>query len=265
MSKLIDKYKGFVADFDGTLIVGKSIIEGVKDTLNKLIELGKDVIIVSNKTTESAADYHKLLDSQGIKIGKGQIIVSTKVIRNYLHSNFEGAYFFAIGEKRFIDSLIDSKLKYSEDPDIIDIVIVTLDRLVDNRKMEVAAKALIKGAKFFAANIDETCPVENGEITDAGKIISILENKSRRKLEKHFGKPSKFMFEAIKSKMKFDPENYLIVGDRLQTDIKLGIDFGIDTALVSTGVKNNFQFHGNLKPTYRIKSFNSLLDNTLEY
>ena len=78
----------------------------------------------------------------------------------------------------------------------IDIVIITLDRTLNYTKLEIAANALDNGARFYAANIDNTCPVERGEILDAGATISALEKRTNRKLEKHFGKPSKYMMDA---------------------------------------------------------------------
>jgi len=259
MQKLTEKYRGFIIDLDGTLILENTLIKGAKTTVNKLLEYGKDVIVVSNKTTEPKDSYFKLLNENGMNISRGKIIVSSDVLKNYLFSNFRNKYFFAIAEKSFIASLNNGKLKYSEDPSKIDIVIITLDRNFNSNKFNIALESLNKGARFFAANIDDSCPVEKGEITDAGKIISRLELNSKRRLEKHFGKPSALMFEAIKSVMQFNPREYLIVGDRLQTDIKMGNLFGVHTALVSTGVKKNFEFNKEIKPTYRIDSIASLI------
>ena len=125
--------------------------------------------------------------------------------------------------------------------------------------MEIAAHALEKGARFFAANIDNTCPVVDGEITDAGVTISALEKRTHRKLELHFGKPSEFMFREIKKALNTDPGKILLIGDRIETDIAMGNNFNIDTALVSTGVKNYANEQTSIIPTYNLNSVADIL------
>jgi arabinose operon protein AraL len=126
-------------------------------------------------------------------------------------------------------------------------------------KLEIAAKALDKGARFYAANIDNTCPVEKGEILDAGSTISALEKRTNRKLEKNFGKPSKYIMKEIFRRVNVNPKNCLIIGDRLETDIAMGNKFGMDTALVMTGVKKNLNISHRFKPTYNISSIADLI------
>ncbi len=260
MKKLFEKYDGFIFDLDGTLYRGSKIIEGAKETVNSLVNMGKDLIFVSNKTTGSAEEYFSFLVKNGLAVFSSRILTSAEVVRNFLAVNFTGKNFYAIGEKVFIEELQKAEINFSENPSEIDVVIITLDRTLNLEKIEIAAKALEKGAYFFAANIDDTCPVDEGEITDAGAVISLLEKRTYRKLEDHFGKPSLHMFSEIRRAMKFPPERYLIVGDRLLTDIKMGNDFGLDTALVNTGVKNNFGLYGEIQPTYKLHSVADLLD-----
>jgi ribonucleotide monophosphatase NagD (HAD superfamily) len=107
---------------------------------------------------------------------------------------------------------------------------------------------------FFAANIDDTCPVDEGEVLDAGSTISALEKRTHRKLELHFGKPSAYMFDEIKRKLSAHLSSTLLVGDRLETDIAMGNNFGVDTALVSTGIKNFLDGSNGYAPTYQLKS-----------
>ncbi|RMD50315.1 MAG: HAD-IIA family hydrolase, partial [Ignavibacteria bacterium] len=221
-----------------------------------------DVIIVTNKTTDTKEDYHNYLSSNGFNISLENIISSTEVIREYIIENFPSNKFFAIGEDKFIKSLDNHIVSYSDKPDEIDIVIVTLDRTLNFQKIEIAAKALERGAKFFAANIDDTCPVDNGEITDAGTVIPALEKRTGRKLEQHFGKPSQFMIDKILSRMKFPRNNYLLVGDRMQTDITMGKIMGVKTCLVKSGVKNKFTEY-EFKPDFEVDSVYDLLSKTL--
>ena len=196
-----------------------------------------------------------------MNIDENDIISSTIVLKKYLSGTFPRSKFFAIGEDNFVKEIEESGLVYSEIPEEIDILIVTLDRTLNYNKLEIAARALESGARFFAANIDDTCPVDEGEILDAGSTISALEKRTHKKLELNFGKPSVFMFEEIKRRLKVDHKKVLLIGDRLETDIALGNNFGIDSALVSTGVKNYPNGADGIKPTYYLNSVADLLNS----
>lgn len=257
---MINKYDGFIFDLDGTIYRGNHLIPNADKTVNEIKAMGKRVIFISNKTTGSVTEYHEFLVSKGLNIEEDEIINSTMVLKKYLIDTFKHSKFFAIGEEIFIKEIESAGLIYSDNPDEIEILIVTLDRTLNYNKLEIAARALEKGARFFAANIDDTCPVDEGEVLDAGSTISALEKRTHKKLEQHFGKPSAFMFEEIQNRLKVDLKKVLLVGDRLETDIALGNKFGIDTALVSTGVKFYPNGTDHIKPTYHLNSVYDLIN-----
>jgi len=256
---LYKNYEKFIFDLDGTIYKGNLIIEGAIETINKIKVSSKKLIFVSNKTTDLPEDYFQFLKSAGAQIDRDDIITSTMVIGKYLTENLKGKKFYTIGEEKFTNYLSNCGLFYSENPDQIDIVIITLDRTFNFNKFEIAAKALEKNARFFAANIDDTCPVENDEITDAGSIISALEKRTHRKLELHFGKPSEFMQSFIKEKLGNNLEKTLLVGDRISTDIMMANLMRIDSVLVETGIKNYENSLPSLKPTYKLGSVYQLI------
>jgi HAD superfamily hydrolase (TIGR01450 family) len=256
---LVDKYKNFIFDLDGTIYRGESLIPQANEVINHLKLNGKNIVFVSNKTTGTVKDYYLLLKNWGLNIEEREIINATLVVKNYLVKNYNHDKFFAIGEESFIKEIEEAGLKFSTNPKEIKILLITLDRTLDYQKLETAAQALENGAKFFAANIDDTCPVDNGEVLDAGSVISALEKRTHRKLELHFGKPSEFMFDEIKSRLDFIPEKTLLIGDRLETDIAMGNKFGVDTALVSTGIKNFVNGSNGYFPTYQLNSVADLI------
>ncbi len=261
--KIYEKYEGFVFDLDGTVYLEDELIDGAKETINFLIEENKPILFVSNKTTGNVDDYYNFLLSKGLKIKREMLITATEVVAEYLAEHFIDKPFFAIAEEKFIKQLINSGLRYSQEPTEINVVIVTLDRTLTFEKLEIAKKAIEKGAHFFAANIDNTCPVKTGEITDAGSTIASLEKSTRKKLELHFGKPSKFMIDKIKSKLPLPISNYLLTGDRLETDIKMANDAGMDSALVQTGVTKIYNGI-TAKPTYAIKNIAEIISEKIK-
>lgn len=254
-----EKYKGFIFDLDGTTYRGNHIIPNADKTINYIKETGRKVIFVTNKTTDSANDYFNFLTANNLKISESEVLTATKVIKKYLIENHPKFPFFALGEGKFISELQEAGLSFSSDPLKIKVVIVTLDRTLNYNKLEIAAKALELGARFFAANIDDTCPVDDGEILDAGSTISALERRTHKKLELHFGKPSRYMFEEAMNLINIPADQVLLIGDRIETDIRMGNDFGVDTALVQTGVKSNSEDYNGTVPKYRITSVFDLL------
>ncbi|MBZ0199874.1 MAG: HAD-IIA family hydrolase [Ignavibacteriaceae bacterium] len=259
---MIEKYNAFIFDLDGTLYVGERIIPDADKTINYLRSMGKQLLFVSNKTTGHAEEYFDLLKRFGVELYLDEIITATTVIKKYLRKHYSGKKFFAIGEDVFKNEIETAGLSFTNNPAEVDVLIVTLDRTLNYEKLEIAARALENGARFFAANIDDTCPVENGEVMDAGSTISALEKRTHKKLEQHFGKPSTFMIEEIKRHLKTEPGNVLLSGDRIETDIALGVLLGADTALVSTGVKY-YTNGNNIKPNYFINSVFDLVKNRM--
>ncbi len=257
--KLENKYQGIIFDMDGTLYRGDEIIPGAAEVISRLRALGHSLLFVTNKTTNSSADYVAFLRRHGFEINESEIITATDVICDYLESNYKSRKFFAIGEQSFIDEITKRGLKYSENKEEIEIVIVTLDRELTLRKLEIAAHSIERGARFLAANIDDTCPVEGDEIWDAGSTIAALEKRTHHKLEMHFGKPSQFMIDKMFSKLNVPKEKLLLVGDRLETDITMANAAGISSALVRTGVKNDLHNNSVVQPDYVINSVADLL------
>ena len=256
---MINKYDGFIFDLDGTIYLGDKLIPNADKVVDAIKSANKKIIFITNKTTGTVKEYCEFLKNNNLDINVNEIVNATLVTKKYLSEKHLGEKFYAIGEQIFINEIENAGLSYSQNPDEINIVLITLDRTLNFKKLEIAAKALDNGARFYAANIDDTCPVEGGEILDAGSTISALEKRTHLKLEKHFGKPSEFMMREILNIINLPKDKCLLIGDRVETDIVMGNTFGIDTALVSTGVFNHFDGNPKYIPTYKLKSVNDLL------
>ncbi len=256
---ILDDYQGFIFDMDGTLYRGDELIPGAVKVINHLKEQSFSLLLVTNKTTNSTSEYISFLQKNGANVVSEDIISATSVISDYIKANFPGKTFFALGEAAFIEEITACGLTYCENPGKIDVVIVTLDRALTLHKLEIAAHAISNGARFLAANIDDTCPVEGDEIWDAGSTIAALEKRTHRKLEMHFGKPSQFMIDTIFEKLKLPKEKILLIGDRLETDIQMAALAGVSSVLVRSGVKNELTANSPVQPDYVIDSVADLL------
>ena len=199
-------------------------------------EMKRKVVFLSNKPLETREDYASKLTRLGIPTQPGEVINSTFVMAHYLNKNAPQARLFVIGEIPFIEELKKAGFLITEEPKEIDYVIVAFDRTFDYRKLNIAYQAIKLGAHFVATNPDRTCPVEGGEIPDCAGMIAAIEAVTEKKVEVIVGKPSPIMIQAVLDVIGLRPEECILIGDRLETDIKMGKDSGIATGIVLTGV-----------------------------
>jgi len=230
-------FKGFIFDLDGTVYRGDSLIPGADRVIRLLREKGKKVVFLSNKPLQTREDYASKLTRLGIPTQPDEVINSTFVMTNYLKKIAPEARFFVVGETPFIEELKKAGFKITEEPREIDYVVVAFDRTFDYKKLNIAFHAIKKfGAHFVATNPDRTCPVEGGEIPDCAGMIAAIEAVTEKKVEVIVGKPSPIMIQTVLDVMGLRPEDCILIGDRLETDIKMGRDSGIATGIVLTGV-----------------------------
>jgi arabinose operon protein AraL len=238
---------GYIFDLDGTIYLGDEALPGAVATLAELRRRGKRVCFVSNKPLETRTAYAAKLTRLGIPTAENQVITSTHVLAHYLARHGPDLTYYLIGEENLRTELREHGLtlasEFSEQdeqgviaPHGIDAVIVAFDRTLDYRKLNTAYQALHGGARFFATNADKTCPLPGGDIPDAGATLAALEHLTGRPVELVAGKPSPLITSYALELLGLPPERCLMMGDRLETDIRMGQAAGMKTAVVLTGV-----------------------------
>ena len=139
-----------------------------------------------------------------------------------------------------------------------DVVIANFTAHTLNR-MGVGYEALKRGARFVATNPDRTCPIEGGELPDCAGVIAHLEAVTLRKVEAVVGKPSPLTIEATLEVLGLPAAECLLAGDRIETDIRMGREAGMKTALVMTGVTDEQALRASpYQPDYVLKSIADL-------
>jgi len=231
-------FRGFIFDLDGTVYRSNTLIPGADKVIQLLRESGRRVVFLSNKPIQTREDYASKLTRLGIPTQPDEVINSTFVMINYLGKNAPQARLFVVGEIPFIEELKRAGFIITDDPKEIDCVVVAFDRTFDYRKLNIAFQAIKLGARFVATNPDRTCPVEGGEIPDCAGMIAAIEAVTEKKVEVVVGKPSPIMMQAALEVLGLKPEDCILIGDRLETDIKMGKESGIATGIVLTGVTN---------------------------
>jgi HAD superfamily hydrolase (TIGR01450 family) len=262
-------YDGYIFDLDGTIYLGKSLLPGAYRLITKLRELRKRVIFLSNNPTRDVEMYVQKLSGLGLPTTKDEIVTTVFTTTQWLLQNAPDAVVFPISEEPLKRALREAGIKMSENPEEIDIVIVSYDRTFDYRKLQIAFDALWfhKRAKMICTNPDHFCPFPGGRgEPDAGAIIAALEDCTGVKLAVNCGKPSPVMLDTIMNVMQLDASRCLTVGDRLYTEIKMGIDANMDTAMVFTGETTPQMLAetpaGN-KPTYALTRIDQLIPKAM--
>ncbi len=229
-------FRGYVFDLDGTVYLGERLLPGAAAAVAAVRARGARVVFVSNKPIQRRETYARKLTSLGIPAAPEDVINSSLVLAQRLAREAPGARVFAIGEPPLLEELGEAGLQLEDDPAAIDIVVASLDRTFDYRKLTIGYKALARGARFCATNPDRTLPLEGEQIPDCAAVIAALEACSGRRVEWVAGKPSTVMLQAALERLGCAPEECLVTGDRLETDVELGRRGGAWTAVVMTGV-----------------------------
>lgn len=251
-------FKGFIFDLDGTVYLGDRLIPGADTVIQRLREAGRKVVFLSNKPLQTREDYADKLTRLGIPTDPNEVINSTLVMIRYLKKNAPEARLFIVGEIPFIEELKRAGFTITDEPGEIDYVVVAFDRTFDYRKLNISYQAIKLGAHFVATNPDRTCPVEGGEIPDCAGMIAAIEAVTGKKVEVIVGKPSPIMVQTVLEVMGLKPEECILIGDRLETDIKMGKESGIATGIVLTGVTDEETLkeyrHSSFQPDFVFQS-----------
>lgn len=238
---------GFIFDLDGTVYVGEELLPGAAATLAELRRRGKRTLFVSNKPADNRGVYAAKLTRLGIPATADDVLTSGYVLAHHLARHAPDLRYYVLGEPNFLAELRSHGLTVVEElrnqsewgvivPDGIDAVIVALDRTLDYRKLNTAYQALRRGARYFATNGDTTCPMPGGDVPDAGATMAALATLTGRTPELVAGKPSPLILQAALDRLGLAPHQCMMVGDRLETDMRMGHAAGMVTALVLSGV-----------------------------
>jgi len=279
VSKLLE-YDTFLFDCDGVLWQGDVLIPGAKEALAFLRQQKKRIIFVTNNASKSRRAYKKKFDVLGIEAYEEEVFGSAYATAVYCSTvlNFKkGDRVYIIGMSGIEEELDAEGIGHSGGSDPADLqsgpyeldqftddpsikaVICGLDQYINYTKLSKALQYLTRneGCHFIATNDDSTYPAKLGILPGAGSMFAPLTYILKRS-PVSIGKPNKTMLDCIVAKQHLDRKKSIMIGDRLETDVKFGIDGGIDTCLVMTGIAKEADITGpnasSIVPTYVMNS-----------
>lgn len=226
--------KALILDMDGVLWRGRQPIGNLTRIFTKIQSLGLKYTFATNNATGSIGQYVEKLRSFGVEVQPNQIINSPMAVAHYLKQlHPQGGPVYLIGEAGLIEALEEAGFYHFEDGVLA--VVAGLDRQFNYDKLRKASLLIQKGILFIGTNPDKTFPSAEGLTPGAGSILAAIETASGTP-PLIMGKPYPHLFQLALEQMETQPQETLVVGDRLDTDILGGVNAGCKTALVLTGV-----------------------------
>lgn len=226
----------FLFDIDGTIAIDQELLKGTRELLNYIENVGGKAIYITNNSTKSRSAYVEKFAKWSILTKESDFITASYAACLYLSEHHKKDKIYVVGTKSFVQELRSWGFDVVEKIEKgIQLVLVGFDNELNYKKIEGACQLLANPEIIYlATNPDLCCPTAFGSVPDCGAICEMLACAVKRK-PKFLGKPNPIIVEASIKQTGFSRKETIVVGDRLYTDIAVGIHAGVDTAVVFTG------------------------------
>lgn len=248
----MEQYKVICLDLDGTVYRGYEPIPESITFIHNLQELGIKPYYVTNNSSKTGLELQKKLEHFGIEVEKEHIISSAIVAARYCAENYADKKIQIIGETGLRDALIVEGLSIVESEG--DVLLLGIDHEITYDKLADACLLIREGAPFLATNGDLALPNELGLVPGNGAFVELIK-ASTGVQPIILGKPERYMLDYIRKQSNVEKEAMIMIGDNYETDIRLGIRYGIDTIHLQGGVTSLEKLGEKPEqPTYSFKT-----------
>ena len=231
----IQKINLFLFDMDGTLYLGNRLYEFTPQLLSAIRKAGKRYLFMTNNSSKSVVDYVKKLAGLGIEATEEDFITSSQATAYYLKQHHKDARLYVCGTESLKTELRKNGFTITEALDEVDCIVMGFDTELTFRKLEDVSKLLLtRELPYIATNPDYVCPTEFGSVPDCGSVCDMIYNATRKR-PFVIGKPTAMMPKLAMAEHGFIKEETAVIGDRIYTDIKSGLNAGIMSILVMSG------------------------------
>lgn len=234
-SQMIDfnKKKGFICDMDGVIYHGNKVLPGVVEFIDWLHRENKQFLFLTNNSGYTPRELQQKLARMGLDVSEDHFYTSALATAAFLKKQSPGCSVYAIGEAGLLNALYDAGITMNDvNPDY---VVVGESKSYSLDTLTKATNLVLNGAKLIGANSDVTGPIENGIAPACGSLIAPIELATGKKA--YFcGKPNPLMMRTGLNILGCHSGEAVMVGDRMDTDIISGMESGMSTVLVLSGV-----------------------------
>jgi NagD protein len=218
---------------DGVLIRGRSIIPGAREFVQRLVDDDRPFLVLTNNSMYPPAILQHRLSRIGLDIPIKRIHTSALATAQFLQTQHPAGSAYVVGEEGLFEALED--IGYGFDDHAPDYVILGETHEYSFERITRAIRLIQAGARFIATNPDVSGPSEEELVPTTGAIAALIE-RAINVVPYFIGKPNPLMIRTALRRLGEHSENAMMVGDRMDTDILTGIESGLETVLVLTGV-----------------------------
>lgn len=225
----------FLLDMDGTLYLDDRLFDKVPEFLSHVRRIGGRYLFLTNNSSRGVEGYMEKLSRMGIPTAPEDYLTSVDAAIDHLRRFHAGEKCYVFGTRAFYGQLQTAGIPVTDRlEDDVDILLCGFDRELTFRKLEDACILLNRGVPFVATNPDWVCPTWYGSVPDCGSVCRMLTTATGRE-PVVIGKPQPEMALLAMERTGFSPEQTVLLGDRLYTDVACGVNAGIDTVFVLSG------------------------------
>lgn len=235
-TQLLRSIQLYLFDMDGTLYLGSRLYDFTIELLQTLKKTGRRYLFMTNNSSKSVEDYIKKLGKLGIEATRDDFITSSQATAYYLKLHHANQRLYVCGTESLKEELRSEGFTITEELDQVECIVMGFDTELTFKKLEDVSKLLLTRPElpYIATNPDLVCPTEYGSVPDCGSVCHMIFNATGKK-PVVIGKPSPLMPELAMEHHGYTKEQTAVVGDRIYTDIKSGLNAGITGILVLSG------------------------------
>ena len=233
---LLKSMKLFLFDMDGTLYLGDRLYSFTTELLQTIKDSGGKYLFMTNNSSKSVDDYVKKLRKLGITATRDEFMTSSQATAYYLHKHHEGQALYVCGTESLKEELRMEGFTVTTNLEEVECIVMGFDTELTFQKLYDVSYLLLtrKDIPYIATNPDLVCPTEFGAVPDCGSVCIGIKNATGRE-PIVIGKPSPLMPQLAMEKLGIGKKETCVVGDRIYTDVKSGLNAGITGILVLSG------------------------------
>ncbi len=235
-NELLRSINLYLFDMDGTLYLGDRLYDFTNTLLKTIRETGRRYLFMTNNSSKSVEDYIKKLEKLGISSSREDFITSSQATAHYLKLHHPDKRLYVCGTKSLKKELELEGFTVTENLEDVDCIVMGFDTELTFKKLEDVSRLLLTrdNIPYIATNPDYVCPTEFGSVPDCGSVCDMIFNATGKR-PVVIGKPSPLMPQLAMAKYCYSAAETAVVGDRIYTDIKSGLNAGITGILVMSG------------------------------
>ncbi len=252
--------KLFLFDLDGTLYLGDRLFEFAVPLLDAIKQNGGRYLFMTNNSSKSVNDYVTKLNRMGVAATYEDFITSSQATVHYLKRHHAGERLYVCGTQSLKQEFRDAGFKVTEKVDETDCIVMGFDTELTFQKLhDISYMLNTRDIPYIATNPDYVCPTSFGAVPDCGSVCDMLYNATGKR-PVVIGKPEPLMPKLAMEKWGYTAQETAVIGDRIYTDVKSGINAGVYSVLVMSGeTTQSILDNSDVKPDIVLPSAESIL------